>query len=216
MKSEFTLKNLPSDIPIFPLPGAVLFPQGTLPLNIFEPRYIAMIESVLGSHRMIGMIQPIPEKDKFSKNLYPIGCAGKIISFTETSDKRFLIELEGIARFKLKSELDTFKGFRRIIPDWKPFHKDLKNDYELLNLKELLIELKKYFQKNNVNVDLDEISKISKDQVLASIPQICSFKVVEKQAILEASTVQDRVTVLISLLKMYTLDGNETENETLN
>ena len=86
----------------------------------------------------------------------------------------------------------------------------------MINLDELLVELKKYFQKNNVNVDLDEISKISKDQVLASIPQICSFKVVEKQAILEASTIQDRVTVLISLLKMYTLDGNENDSDTIN
>ena len=156
------------------------------------------------------------KKNKFSKNLYPIGCAGKIISFSETNDRRFLIELEGIARFKLKSELDALKGFRRIIPDWRPFYKDLKNYYDILNLNELLVELKKYFQKNNINVDLDEISKISKDQVLASIPQICSFKVVEKQAILEASTIQDRVKVLISLLKMYTLDGNENESETIN
>lgn len=216
MITNFTENNLPENIPIFPLPGAVLFPHGTLPLNIFEPRYISMIESVLGNHRMIGMIQPIPEKNKDSKSLYPIGCAGKIISFTETSDNRYLIELTGVSRFKLKKEIDPVKGFRRVLPDWKPFYNDLDNNYDLLNLKDLLLELKKYFDKNNVNVDLEEIAKISKEQVLASIPQICSFKVVEKQAILEASSIQDRVDTLISLLKMYTLEGNDNENETIN
>ncbi len=216
MKKNFSKSNLPANLPIFPLPGAVVFPFGTLPLNIFEPRYIAMIESVLGSHRMIGMIQPVPNQSKNSKKLYPIGCAGKIISFTETNDNRFLIELEGTLRFKLKKELSLVKGFRRIEPDWRPFLSDLKNDYHLLSLKNLLIELKKYFDKNNINVDLNEIAKISKEQILASIPQICSFKIVEKQAILEASTIQDRVDVLISLLRMYTLEGNDNDNETIN
>ena len=216
MKNISSKSDLPNNIPIFPLPGAVIFPFGTLPLNIFEPRYIAMIKSVLGSHRMIGMIQPVPEKSNSTKKLYPIGCAGKIISFTETNDNRFLIELSGVLRFKLKKELSLLKGFRRIEPDWTPYLSDLKNNYHLLSLNELLIELKKYFDRNNINVDLSEISKISNEQILASIPQICSFKVVEKQAVLEANTLQDRVKVLISLLKMYTLDANENESETIN
>ena len=216
MIKSFSKSDLPSDIPIFPLPGAVVFPFGTLPLNIFEPRYIAMIESVLGTHRMIGMIQPVPNQNKDSKELYPIGCAGKIISFTETSDSRFLIELAGTLRFKLKKELGLLKGYRRIEPDWSPFLGDLKNDYHLLDLNTLLMELKKYFDKNNINVDLNEISKISNEQILSSIPQICSFKVVEKQAILEADTLKDRVDVLISLLRMYTLEGNDYDNETIN
>lgn len=216
MKTSFTQNSLPTEIPIFPLPGAVLFPHGTLPLNIFEPRYIAMVESVLGSHRTIGMIQPVPEKENSPKDLYPVGCAGKITSFTETNDSRYLIELEGISRFKFKKELEPTKGFRRVTPDWTPFQKDLQSDYDLLDLNDLLKALKKYFEKNNVNVDLNEIAKISKEQVLASIPQICSFKVVEKQAILEAFTVEDRVSVLISLLNMYTLDRSENENQTIN
>ena len=216
MIKSFSKSDLPINIPIFPLPGAVVFPFGTLPLNIFEPRYIAMIESVLGTHRMIGMIQPVPNQSKGAKKLYPVGCAGKIISFTETSDSRFLIELAGTLRFKLKKELGLLKGYRRIEPDWTPFLGDLKNDYHLLNLNELLIELKKYFDKNNINVDLNEISKISNEQILASIPQICSFKVVEKQAILEANSLKDRVDILISLLRMYTLEGNDNDNETIN
>ena len=165
---------------------------------------------------MIGMIQPVPNQSKESKRLYPVGCAGRIISFTETSDSRFLIELAGTLRFKMKKELSLLKGYRRIEPDWTPFLGDLKNDYHLLNLNELLIVLKKYFDKNNINVDLNEISKISNEQILASIPQICSFKVVEKQAILEANSLQDRVDILISLLRMYTLEGNDNDNETIN
>ena len=216
MKKKISETNLPSDIPIFPLPGAVVFPFGTLPLNIFEPRYIAMIESVLGTHRMIGMIQPIPDQNKTQNKLYPVGCAGKIISFTETSDSRFLIELAGISRFKLKKELELKQGFRSVIPDWTPFYSDLQNNYTALNLEKLLLELKRYFDKNNINVDLEEISKISNEQILASIPQICSFKVVEKQAILEAKSLKDRVEVLISLLQMYTLEGNENDIETIN
>ena len=216
MIKNFTKSDLPTNLPIFPLPGAVVFPFGTLPLNIFEPRYIAMIESVLGTHRMIGMIQPIPTNSMNSKELYPIGCAGKIMSFTETNDNRFLIELSGTIRFKLKKELPLLRGFRRIEPDWSPFFDDLKNEYHQLNLNELLADLKKYFDKNNINVDLNEISKISKEQILASIPQICSFKVVEKQAVLEAKTLKDRVDILISLLRMYTLEGNDSENETIN
>jgi len=175
-----------------------------------------MIESVLGTHRMIGMIQPIPDQNKTQNKLYPVGCAGKIISFTETSDSRFLIELAGISRFKLKKELQLKQGFRSVIPDWTPFHNDLQNNYTTLNLEKLLLELKRYFDKNNINVDLEEISKISNEQILASIPQICSFKVVEKQAILEAKSLKDRVEVLISLLQMYTLEGNENDNETIN
>ena len=216
MIKNYSLSDLPKEIPIFPLPGAVVFPFGTLPLNIFEPRYIAMVESVLGSHRMIGMIQPIPGQDENLKKLYPVGCAGKIISFSETSDSRFLIELAGISRFSLKKELTLSQGFRRVVPDWNPFQSDLQNDYEILDLKELLTELKNYFDKNKINVDLNEINKISKEQILASIPQICSFKVLEKQAILEAKSLDDRVSVLISLLRMYALEENENENDTIN
>ena len=216
MIKSYTLADLPKSIPIFPLPGAVIFPFGNLPLNIFEPRYISMIESVLGSHRIIGMIQPIPGQNNNEKKLYPVGCAGKIISFTETDDRRFLIELSGIARFKLKRELDLVNGFRRIEADWSPYAEDLKNKFDLIDLRDLLVELKKYFKKNNINVDIDEISKISKEQILASIPQICSFKEVEKQAILEAFTLEDRVATLISLLRMSTLEEDNNKNETIN
>ena len=118
MIKKIDYKELPETLPIFPLPGVIILPQGSLPLNIFEPRYISMVEDVLGNNRIIGMIQPNPGSNK-NKGLYPIGCASKIVSFSETSDNRYLIELKGVIRFKVLKEINTIKGYRNIIPKWK-------------------------------------------------------------------------------------------------
>ena len=211
MISQIDIKKLTQILPIFPLPGAIVLPNGNLPLNIFEPRYISMIESVLGSHRMIGMVQP-HKKD----SLYPVGCAAKIISFSETSDNRYLIELKGLIRFKIIKELKVTKGFRNIQPDWVTFNKDLYLNFEKVNILSLLNQLKVYFKNNNISVDFSEISKISNEQIIAAIPQICSFTPVEKQAILEAQTEQDILEVLISLLKMNLSGDNENNDQTIN
>lgn len=211
MISKIDIKKLTQILPIFPLPGAIVLPNGNLPLNIFEPRYISMIESVLGSHRMIGMVQPY-KKD----SLYPVGCAAKITSFSETSDNRYLIELKGLIRFKIIKELEVTKGFRNIQPDWVFFNKDLYLNFEKVNILTLLNQLKIYFQKNNISVDFSEISKISNEQIIAAVPQICSFTPVEKQAILEAQSEQDILEVLISLLKMNLSGDNENNDQTIN
>ncbi len=211
MAKTFKIQELPKILPIFPLPGAVLLPQGTLPLNIFEPRYVSMIERVLGGDRFIGMIQPLNKKNKEKDTLYPVGCAGKIMSFTETNDNRYLIELEGIIRFKIKKECEKIEGYRNIIPEWETYSKDLETINENLDISKLLEELKVYFKKTNINVDYEELSKISSHHIIASVPQICSFKENEKQAVLEAKTHKDRIEVLTSLLKMYST-SNETES----
>ncbi len=216
MKKKYFKSDLPSTLPIFPLPGAVILPFGNLPLNIFEPRYISMVEAVLGSHRLIGMIQPLEKSEENLTNIYPVGCAGKVTSFTETSDGRFLIELSGILRFRVKKEIDLIDGYRNVIPDWEPYLRDLEEDNYQYDISELLNQLKIYFEKNNINVDFSEISKISPEQILASIPQICSFKENEKQAILEAVNGKNRLEILISLLKMYSSDKDDFENETIN
>ena len=216
MIKNIKISELPSVIPIFPLPGAIVMPNGTLPLNIFEPRYVAMIEAVLGTHRIIGMIQPKYKSEHNLKSLYPVGCAGKIISFSETSDKRYLIELKGVIRFKVEKEVELINGYRNIIPNWSFYKNDLSNKVEDIEINPLLKELQIYFNKNNINVDFSEISKIPYEQVIASVPQICSFKTSEKQAILEAKSLKDRVKVLISLLKMYSTLSNDQENETIN
>ena len=211
MIKKYYINELPNILPIFPLPGAVLLPQGTLPLNIFEPRYVSMVEKVLGADRFIGMIQPISSKIKEKGNLYPVGCAGKIMSFTETNDNRFLIELEGVIRFKIKKECEEVDGYRNIIPEWKTYANDLEISNQELDISPLLTELKLYFKKTNINVDYEELSKVSSQHIIASVPQICSFKENEKQAVLEANTYYDRMKVLISLLKMYST-SNESES----
>ena len=169
----------------------IILPNGNLPLNIFEPRYISMVEDALGKNRMIGMIQPNPESKK-NNGLYPIGCASKIVSFSETSDNRYLIELKGIIRFKIFKEIDNIKGYRNIIPKWRDFKDDLNIKLDNFNIDSLLEQLKKYFNYNNISVDSDELHKIPTDQIITAIPQICSFQNNEKQAILEAKTDKER------------------------
>tara|TARA_Y100000589_G_scaffold318907_1_gene346904 strand:- start:548 stop:1198 length:651 start_codon:yes stop_codon:yes gene_type:complete len=216
MTKKITYKELPDILPIFPLPGVILLPKGNLPLNIFEPRYISMVEDALGNNRIIGMIQPNPGSKK-DNGLYPIGCASKIISFSETSDNRYLIELKGIIRFRIFKEVDTIRGYRNIIPVWESFKQDLSINSEKLNIDGLLELLKKYFNNNNINVDSEELHKVPADQIISAIPQICSFQNSEKQAILEAKTDKERVDVIISLLKMNLLDESEnTTTDTIN
>ena len=215
MIKKIDFNNLPNILPVFPLPGVIVLPNGSLPLNIFEPRYISMIEDVLGSNRMIGMIQP-KKISKTSNELYPIGCAAKIISFSETTDNRYLIELRGVMRFKIVKEANIKNGYRNVIPNWETYKSDLDTITEELNIENLLEQLKKYFIVNNINVDFGELAKIPNDQIISAIPQICSFKNNEKQAILEAISNKDRVEVLISLLKMNLIDDNEENENTIN
>ena len=215
MKKNIDIKELPSVLPIFPLPGAIVLPNGSLPLNIFEPRYISMVENVLGTHRIIGMIQPISDIGNEQK-LYPIGCAAKIVAFSETSDNRYLIELKGIIRFQVIKELRGINGYRNVQPNWQKFKEDLTFDFKNININNLLEQLKVYFINNNINVDFSELSKIPSEQIISAIPQICTFKTNEKQAILEAKNTSERVDVLISLLKMNLLEENENSDETIN
>ena len=215
MTKKIIYKELPDILPIFPLPGVIILPNGNLPLNIFEPRYISMVEDALGKNRMIGMIQPNPGSQK-GNGLYPIGCASKIVSFSETSDNRYLIELKGIIRFKIFKEADTIKGYRNIIPVWESFKHDLNINSESFNIDSLLELLKKYFNNNNINVDSDELNKVPANQIISAIPQICSFHNNEKQAILEAKTDKERAEVIKSLLKMNLLDESENTSDTIN
>ena len=215
MTKKIIYKELPDILPIFPLPGVIVLPNGNLPLNIFEPRYIAMLEDALGKNRMIGMIQTNPGSKK-DNGLYPIGCASKIISFSETFDNRYLIELKGIIRFKIFKELDTIRGYRNIVPAWESFKHDLSINPESVNIDSLLELLKKYFNINNINVDSDELYKVPATQIISAIPQICSFQNNEKQAILEARTDKERVEVITSLLKMNLLDESENMTDTIN
>ena len=163
------IKNLPNIIPIFPLEGALLLPGGILPLNIFEPRYISLVDSIIGEHRLIGMIQPL---EKNNDNLYPIGCAGRITSLTETEDNRYLIELTGLLRFKIVEEKKGIEGYRLISPNWEIYKLDLNPpDESLIDRTELLAEIKKYFIRNKIDANMGDISSASLHQLVATFSQ---------------------------------------------
>ncbi|MGC2854971.1 LON peptidase substrate-binding domain-containing protein [Novispirillum sp. DQ9] len=198
--------DLPPVLPIFPLGGALLLPGGKLPLNIFEPRYVAMIQDCLGLGRMIGMIQPreaeIPPPGA-GPALYDVGCAGRVTSFSETDDGRFLITLTGVLRFAIKSERPGRSGYRLIEPDWAPFRRDLDGPGALLiDRPRLLDSVSAYLSSRDLPLNRRLLEEIPEPDLVVSLAMICPFEVEEKQALLEAPDLQARYDMLIALLDM--------------
>jgi len=195
---------LPVILPIFPLTGVLLLPRGRLPLNIFEPRYLAMTRDALAGERLIGMVQPSdPAASASSPPVYPTGCAGRITSFSETDDGRFLITLTGTSRFRIREELPMLEGYRRVVPDWHEFARDLGNEEEPgFDRERLLRGLKGYFQQHQISADWDAITSVSGDRLVSSIAMICPFDPSEKQALLEASDLAERARLLTAIVEM--------------
>lgn len=209
MARRFSPADLPEVIPVFPLPGAVLLPRGRLPLNIFEPRYLAMLDDALRSdHRMIGMVQPM-ETSENPPRLHQIGCAGRITSMSETEDGRYLISLSGVCRFRTKSERDGFTPYRRIRADWSDFHGDLaglqKDDG--FDRKVFFGLLKKYFQSCNLESDWDSLKTAEIELLITSLSMMLPFSVEEKQALLEAPNLSDRRETLVALMQFSIASG---------
>jgi Lon protease-like protein len=205
---------LPETLPVFPLSGAVLLPHARLPLNIFEPRYLAMIEDALGKGRLIGMIQPSAGEDNANPPLYSVGCAGRITSFNETDDGRLMIVLTGVCRFRIVVELPNTGLYRSVHPDWKNYLADL-GDPDAIDIdREKLIDLLRlYFKKNNIQVDWNVVQNAPNDVLLPTIIMICPLAPNEKQALLEAETFADRARMLVMLLEMAVAPQTEAENE---
>tara|TARA_X000001036_G_scaffold242909_1_gene226653 strand:+ start:136 stop:792 length:657 start_codon:yes stop_codon:yes gene_type:complete len=203
-----SIEDLPKRIPIFPLTGAVLFPGTQLPLNIFESRYINMIDDALAStDRLIGMIQPASSKDSDSKILKNVGCVGKITTFNEIEDNRYLITLTGIIRFKTKEELDTTTPYRQIIPDFTNFNTDLENqNVESIDREKLLGLIKKYLEHRNMLTDWDIIQQTSTEQLINYSGVLVPFTPEEKQLLLESSTITERCSALEALYQSYIFD----------
>ena len=192
--------GLPETIPIFPLHGVLLLPKGQLPLNIFEERYLAMIEDAMRSHRLIGIIQP---ENSHGKSLFNTGCAGKITGFQETGDGRFLITLTGICRFNISEELHTTTEYRQVKPDWSAFKNDL-GKRECLNLnRERLIELlQSYFEMHELSCSWEHIEQASDEKLITCLSMICPLEPGEKQVLLEAQTCADRGAKFLAILEM--------------
>jgi Lon protease-like protein len=199
---------LPSILPIFPLTGVLLLPRGRLPLNIFEPRYLAMTRDALASERLIGMVQPSdPRVGGDTPPVYPIGCAGRITSFSETDDGRFLITLSGISRFRIREELPLLEGYRRVVPEWREFSRDLAGDDEPgFDRDRLLRGLRAYFQHHRIEADWDAITSVPGERLVTSISMICPFEPSEKQALLEAPNLDERARLLTAMVEMAALN----------
>src|ERR1700758_4818866 len=162
MSERVSATALPSIVPIFPLTGVLLLPRGRLPLNIFEPRYLAMTRDALAGERLIGMVQPSdPGVAAENPPVYPTGCAGRITSFSETDDGRFLITLTGISRFRIREELPLLEGYRRVVPEWREFARDLASDDEpAFDRDRLLRGLRAYFQHQKIAADWAAITSV--------------------------------------------------------
>jgi Lon protease-like protein len=201
--------KLPATLPIFPLAGVLLLPRGILPLNIFEPRYLNMIEDALAADRMIGMIQPCKNGAGAGAepSLFGMGCAGRITAFEETDDGRFLISLGGVCRFRVDGEVPTTRGYRRATVDWSAFQGDLEPVEDgTFDRAALLKSLKAYFKSQGIEASWSALKETPDERLVTSLSMICPFEPSEKQALLEADTLADRAKVLTALVEMAVLD----------
>lgn len=203
--------DLPGRIPVFPLGGALLLPRGQLPLNIFEPRYLAMTDAAMSGDRIIGMIQPAGEEALAQEGdadatpaLYDIGCAGRLTSYTETDDGRILITLTGISRFRVTEELATVTPYRIVVADFDRFADDLKPELhqEKVDRDRLLDVFRRYLAAHKLEADWDSVHRSSNETLVNTLSMISPYPPAEKQALLEAADVAKRCDVLIALTEM--------------
>lgn len=214
MVKKFTPQDLPKTIPVFPLPGGLLLPNARLPLNIFELRYLAMIEDVLKTpDRLIGMVQPIETDDVTDETLHDIGCAGRIVSFVETNDNRNQILLQGVCRFRMTQTCDSFAPYMKADIAWDQFTDDLDElepDHgfdrpQFLNLVE------QFFEARDLRSDMATLRDADEELLINSLAMMCPFSVGEKQALLEAPNLEIRRETLVAILEMA-LHGQESRS----
>ena len=204
------MKNLPSKLPIFPLSNFIIFPKTTVPLNIFEPRYIDMVDDSMKSDKLIGMIQPKNSNIKYEvPKLYQVGCVGKITSFRETEDGRYLIELKGVSRFKSIKELETLTKYRILQVNYEDYIEDLENKKEDLKFSDLELifkDLRSLFEKKGFIINWKALEKQSLDETINALAMASPFSLEEKQVLLEAQNLEIRKNKIAEILKTYTHD----------
>ena len=207
MKKE----DLPNKIPVFPLSNFIIFPKTTVPLNIFEPRYIDMINDSMKSNKLIGMIQPKTSNIKQIKpELHEVGCLGKITSFRETEDGRFLIDVKGVIRFKKTTELNTENKYRVLEVNFKDFYQDLEDKNENLKFSDLELifkDLKSLFKKRGFIINWKALEKQSLDETINALAIASPFSLEEKQVLLEAENLDRRKEKISQILSTYTFDN---------
>jgi Lon protease-like protein len=197
-------QDLPQVIPVFPLDGALLLPHGALPLNIFEPRYLNMVDDAMAGERIIGLIQTRPGGDPERPLLAPVGCAGRITAFTETSDGRYLITLTGLSRFKAREELPVMTPYRQLRADFMAFEADLRpvQDDDGFDRIQLLRALKDYLEHRSLDLDWETAKAAPAEALVNSLCMALPFEPAEKQALLEAGDLCERREALVALLEI--------------
>ena len=203
--------ELPKIIPVFPLSNFIIFPKTAVPLNIFEPRYIEMVNDSIKSNKLIGMIQPKKSKDvdNLVPELHDVGCLGKIVSFRETEDKRFLIELRGLIRFEVLTEIHNGKNYRECEVKYNDFEIDLsdkKEDLKFSDLELIFKDLKSLFEKRGFIINWKALEKQSLDETINALAMASPFSLEEKQILLEAKDLQQRKTKISEILTTYSYD----------
>jgi len=205
--------DLPEIIPVFPLPGALLLPRSRLPLHLFEPRYLAMLDDVLKtSSRLIGMVQPYDAPGGDGK-LHAIGCAGKLTAFSETEDGRYMITLSGASRFRIVEEVEGFTPYRRCKVNWQGFDRDLgpvEKD-KSFDRDKFLEALGRYLSDQGLSTDWDSLSEAEDELLINSLSMLCPFEPEDKQALLEAPSLSTRRETLMTLIEFSLRGGNGEE-----
>jgi uncharacterized protein len=216
MERYHSLGDLPPTLSVFPLSGALLLPRGQLPLNVFEPRYLALVDAAMSGARLIGMIQPtVPEDKILTPPLSAVGCAGRIVSYKETDDGRYLVTLAGICRFRVVEELKTRNPFREVKPDFAPYAADMVTEPPDDFPRERLISaLKDYLSRRELNADWRSVMNAPAETLVNALAMLCPFAPAEKQSILEAPGWLERVDTLVVLLEMASVapQGGSTIN----
>ncbi len=205
--------DLPETIPVFPLPGALLLPRARLPLHIFEPRYLAMLDDTLKtSHRLIGMVQTRETPKSGGRRLHSIGCAGRLTAFSETEDGRYMITLAGMSRFRIRSEIEGFTPYIRCEVDWTGFERDLgaAEQDKGFDRDRLLDILSRFFEANNLSTDWSSLKEAEDELLINSLSMLCPFDPEDKQALLEAPSLSTRRETLVTLIE-FALRGGSSE-----
>ncbi|SDY72530.1 LON peptidase substrate-binding domain-containing protein [Citreimonas salinaria] len=207
------MTDLPGTIPIFPLPGALLLPRARLPLHIFEPRYLAMLDDCMKTDtRLIGMVQPVSVPGRSDKGLQRIGCAGRLTQFSETEDGRYMITLSGMSRFRVLNEIDGFTPYRRCAVAWDGFERDLdpaEHDRSF-DREWFLRRLDRYFTSRDLSADWDTLRDADDELLINSLSMLLDFSPEDKQALLEAPSLSTRRETLVTLME-YAMRGGEED-----
>ena len=198
------LSDLPQELPLFPLAGALLLPRVDLPLNIFEPRYLEMVEDAMAGNRMIGLIQPLDGEDGNSPKLQAIGCAGRITAYSESDDGRLLITITGICRFSLRKEVDSAKPYREAAVDYGKFGIDLVSEIGAasVNRAELVTAFRNYLEANSMTANWREVETVSTEILVNTLSLLAPYPPRDKQALLEAPDLKSRAEVLVALTEL--------------